>query len=289
MGHLLVRDVVPRSDVAQVCAETVEVIDAAGWLLAGHDRMECVANPEATCGEGDAAFWEVKERILKLESLHAFIHHPALRRLMEQFAGPRVLVHPKFVLRVIFPNCDRTRYRIHQDHEGVRGDPECFTLWTPFADCPVERGALQVMETSHHFGLQGDAAVGPVTRETARGGDWVVGDINAGDVLLMHSLTVHEPAGNGTDRFRLSIDCRFQDYARDFNPINVVSAGGWNWETIYADWKSEEFKYYWNRLPLRLKPSMEELAEKAEKADAKETREKYARIVSQLEREMAQE
>jgi ectoine hydroxylase-related dioxygenase (phytanoyl-CoA dioxygenase family) len=230
----------------------------------------------------------VKERLLKLESLHAFIHHPALRRLMEHFAGPRVLVHPKFVLRVIFPKSDRTRYRIHQDHEGVRGDPECFTLWTPFADCPVERGALQVMEASHHFGLQCDAAVGHVVRETARGGDWVVGDINAGDVLLMHSLTVHEPAGNRTDRFRLSIDCRFQDYERDFNPINVVSAGGWSWEKIYANWRSEEFKYYWKRLPLRLKPSMEELAGLAETSDAEETREKYARIVSQLETELVQ-
>ena len=287
-GCLLVREVVPRSDVARVCAEIVEVIDAAGWLLPGHSPMDCVANPEATCGDRDPAFGEVKDQIHKLESLHSFLHHPALRHLMEQFVGPRVLVHPKFVMRVVFPNCERIRHRIHQDHEGVKGDPECFTLWTPFQDCPVERGALQVLEASHYFGLQRDPAVGHVTRETARGGDWVVGQINAGDVLLMHSLTVHEPSLNITNRFRLSIDCRFQDYERDFNPVNIVSTGGWCWETIYANWHSDEFQYYWKRLPLRLKPSALELAKLAETAEPKEMRAKYARILSLLESEMAQ-
>jgi hypothetical protein len=131
-GYLLVRDVIPRSDVAGVCAEIVEIISAAGWLLPGHNPLDCVANPEATCGGTDPAFKDVFDRVLKLESLHSFVHHPALLSLMERFAGPRVLVHPKFVARAVFPNCERIRHRIHQDHEGVRGDPECFTAGLPF-------------------------------------------------------------------------------------------------------------------------------------------------------------
>jgi hypothetical protein len=284
LGYLLVREVIPRNDVARVCAEIVALLDAGGWLLPGHDPLDCVANPEATCGHPEPAFMDVFNQVLKLESIHTFVHHPALVHLMEQFTGPRVLVHPNFVMRVVFPNCERIRHRIHQDHEGVRGDPECFTAWTPFQDCSVERGALQLMEASHHFGLQRDPAVGHVTRATARGGDWVGGQINAGDVLLMHSLTVHEPALNTTNQFRLSIDCRFQDYARDFNPGNLV---GWDWQSIYANWRSDEFQYYWRRLPLRLKPSPQELAELTETADTPKMRAKYAETLRLIEREMS--
>lgn len=283
LGYLLVRDVIPRGDVARVCAEIIEVIDAAGWLLPGHDPLDCVASPEATCGYPEPAFCNVHGQVLKLESLHAFVHHPALLNLMKEFAGPRVLVHPKFVMRVVFPNCERIRHRIHQDHESVQGDPECFTLWTPFQDCSVERGALQLMEASHLFGLQRDPAAGHVTRTVARGGDWVGGQINAGDVLLFHSLTVHEPALNTTNQFRLSLDCRFQDYERDFFPGNVV---GWDWPALYANWRSDEFQYYWRRLPLRLKPSPEELAELSETAESEEMRAMYAKILEQLEAEM---
>jgi hypothetical protein len=285
LGYLLVRDVIPRNDVARVCAEIVEVIDAQGWLLPGDNPLDCVANPEATCGHPEPAYCNALEQVLKLESLHSFVHHPALLHLMEQFAGPRVLVHPKFVMRMVFPNCERIRHRIHQDHESVGGDPECFTAWTPFQDCSVERGALQLMEASHHFGLQRDPAVGHVTRAIARGGDWVGGQINAGDVLLFHSLTVHEPTLNITNRFRLSIDYRFQDYERDFNPGNIV---GWDWQSIYANWRSEEFQYYWRRLPLRLKPSPQELAELSETADPPEIRAKYAKMLRMLEPEMTQ-
>jgi hypothetical protein len=285
LGYLLVRDVIPRSDVARVCAEIVEVIDAQGWLLPGHNPLDCLAKPEATCGYPEPAYCNALEQVLKLESLHSFVHHPALLHLMEQFAGPRVLVHPKFVMRMVFPNCERIRHRIHQDHESVGGDPKCFTVWTPFQDCSVERGALQLMEASHHFGLQRDPAMGHVTRAIARGGDWVGGQINAGDVLLFHSLTVHEPTLNITNQFRLSIDCRFQDYERDFNPGNIV---GWDWQSIYANWRSDEFQYYWRRLPLRLKPSPQELAELSETADAPEMRAKYAKMLRLLEPEMAQ-
>jgi ectoine hydroxylase-related dioxygenase (phytanoyl-CoA dioxygenase family) len=194
-----------------------------------------------------------------------------------------VLVHPKAVIRLIFPNCPGAHYHAHQDHEGVAGDPESFTMWTPFHDCPVERGSLQVMEASHHFGLQHGPAPGHVARETALGGDWLGGQINAGDVLMIHSLTVHEASPNGSDRLRLSIDFRFQDFARAFNPGNLVLPRGRTWESIYAGWRSEELQYYWTELPLHLKPSASELAELAETADTAEMRTKYATMLRQIE------
>jgi Phytanoyl-CoA dioxygenase (PhyH) len=286
-GYLLVRELIPRGDVDRVYVDMVRVIDAGGWLLPGQSPLDCVANPEAACIDGKPAFREVGDQVFKLESLHRFMHHPAVRRLMELVVGPRVLVHPKAVLRLIFPNCPGAHYHAHQDHQGVGGDPEMFTAWTPFHDCPVELGALQVMEASHHFGLQRGPAPGHVARETALGGDWVGGQINAGDVLVFHSLTVHEASPNVTDRLRLSIDFRFQDYARDLNPGNLVFPSGRTWESIYAGWRSDELQYYWRRLPLHLKPSASELAELAETADTPAMRTKYATILRLIEAQTA--
>ena len=218
LGYLLVREVIPRGDVAKSPRR-----DRRAYRR--RRLADARPRPAGLCSESGsdlrpsrACFYGGLQLVAQPGiALHAFVHHPALLHLMEQFVGPRVLVRIRtFVMRVVFPNCERIRHRIHQDHEGVRGTPECFTAWTPFHDCSVERGALQLMEASHHFGLQTDPAVGHVTRATARGGDWVGGQINAGDVLLMHSLTVHEPALNTTSQFRLSIDFRFQDCERDF-------------------------------------------------------------------------
>jgi hypothetical protein len=62
--------------------------------------------------------------------------------------------------------------------------------------------------------------------------------------------------------------------------------GGRTWETTYADWKHDDWKYYWRDLPLRLKPSVAELAAQAEKADSPEKRLRYTTIVELIEREI---
>lgn len=95
--------------------------------------------------------------------------------------------------------------------------------------------------------------------QRAAGGQWVGGEINAGDVLIFHSLTVHAAAPNLSEKLRISLDCRFQDYRRVLNPATLAFAGesGKSWEKTYASWPSDNLKYYWKGLPLNLKPSKE--------------------------------
>jgi ectoine hydroxylase-related dioxygenase (phytanoyl-CoA dioxygenase family) len=144
------------------------------------------------------------------------------------------------------------------------------------------------MEGSHRFGLQkSDPKTGFVVRETALGGDWVGGAIHAGDVLIFHSLTVHASSPNVSKQMRVSMDFRFQDYGRVLNPALLVfpggSANGRSWEATYADWQSDELKYYWKRFPLRFSPTKAELVELAQSAEPTEMRARYARILSQIE------
>jgi ectoine hydroxylase-related dioxygenase (phytanoyl-CoA dioxygenase family) len=169
------------------------------------------------------------------------------------------------------------------------GDAECFTVWIPLHDCPTDQGPLQILEGSHRFGIQNhnkaNLHVPEIPDGTALGGDWVGGPINAGDVLIFHSLTVHAASPNVSDRLRVSLDCRFQDYGRAVNPANLAFAGesGKSWEKTYASWRSNDLKYYWKRMPLTFKPSKTELEQLAKISDSPSSRARYTRILEQLD------
>lgn len=290
-GYLLIRGVLPAEDVAGLLDEILTVVSEAGWLLPGYNPAERIADVGKAFGDSDEEFKSVYKRIFSMESFHAFAHHPWLREVLSLLVGPRLLIQPKLVARLIFPNCERLLVDAHQDHQSMAGDPESFTVWFPLHDCPQELGPLQILEGSHRFGLQkNDPKTGYVVRETALGGDWVGGAIHAGDVLIFHSLTVHAASPNVSNQMRVSMDYRFQDYGRVLNPALLVfpggSANGRSWEATYADWRSDELKYYWKRFPLRFSPTKSELAELAQTADRPEMRARYARILCQIEEQM---
>jgi ectoine hydroxylase-related dioxygenase (phytanoyl-CoA dioxygenase family) len=287
-GYLLVRGVLPREDVRQVLHEVTQIISAAGWLLPSHDPLERVADIRAACGDPDPGFKQTYQEVFNLAAFHALPHHPALQRVMKMLVGDQLLVHPKPIGRLIFPRCERLTVHAHQDYRFMGGDPECFTVWIPLHDCPIDVGPLQIMEGSHRFGFQHHEDehlhVPEIPAGAVAGGDWVGGPINAGDVLIFHSLTVHAAAANLSGQLRISLDCRFQDYGRVLNPANLAFAGesGKSWEKTYSGWPSDELKYYWKALPLNLKPSKSELEELAMTAESSAQRARYARILSQL-------
>jgi ectoine hydroxylase-related dioxygenase (phytanoyl-CoA dioxygenase family) len=233
-------------------------------------------------------FKHIYQQVFNLAAFHALPHHPALVRVMKMVVGERLLIHPKPIGRLIFPQCERLTVHAHQDYRFMGGDPECFTVWIPLHDCPIEAGPLQIMEGSHQFGFQKhedeNLHVPEIPDGSAVGGDWVSGGINAGDALMFHSLTVHAASANLSKQFRISIDCRFQDYGRAFNPANLAFAGdsGKSWEKTYAGWPSDDLKYYWKKLPLNLEPSVTELVELSNTASSAALRARYSKILSQL-------
>jgi ectoine hydroxylase-related dioxygenase (phytanoyl-CoA dioxygenase family) len=285
-GYLLIRGLLPTKNVSHLLDEILQTVQTAAWLMPGSNLSERIANDSAKCGDSDPSFNLVYEQVFRLESFHALAHHPALRQVMNLLVGPRLLIHPKPIGRLIFPNCERFVIHAHQDHQSIAGDPESFTAWMPLHDCPVELGPLRILEGSHHFGLQDiDSQTGIIPEEAARGAEWVGGQINAGDVLIFHSLTVHAASPNTSRQLRISMDCRFQDSERVLDPANLVFPGSSNrsWETTYANWRSDDLKYFWKDLSLRFKPSKSDLANLVRTADSPKMRSRYARILNQLE------
>jgi len=288
-GYVLVRGLLPREAVSTVLGDTTRVLAAAGWLSPESDPRDRLAAPGAACGDPDPTFKRVYQEVFNLESFHALPHQPVLREVMKMLAGDQILVHPKPIGRLIFPNCERLVTHAHQDHEFMGGDSECFTVWIPLHDVPLDAGPLRILEGSHRFGVQAhereNLHVPEIPDGAAMGDGWVGGHVYAGDVLVFHSLTVHAAAPNLSDRLRLSLDCRFQDARRVLNPSNLVFAGesGKSWEKTYAGWHSNDLKFYWKRFPLTLRPSKEELAHLAEAEESSSQRARYARMVSQLD------
>ena len=288
-GYVLIRGLLPQEAVSSVLGDVTKVLSASGWLLPDHDPRERMADTGAACGDPDPTFKRVYQEVFNLESFHALPHQPALREVMEMLAGDQPFIHPKPIGRIIFPHCERLVTHAHQDYEFMGGDPECFTVWIPFHDVPLDAGPLRILEGSHRFGVQNhereNLHVPEIPDGVAMGDGWVGGHVNAGDVLIFHSLTVHAAGPNLSGRLRLSLDCRFQDARRVLNPSNLVFGGesGKSWEKTYSGWGSEDLKFYWKRIPLTLKPSKGELAHLAETAESPSGRARYARMLSQLD------
>jgi len=287
-GYVLIRSVLPQEAISSLLRELTLVLYSVGWLLPEHDSKERMANVSAACGDPDPGFKRVYQEVFNLELFHALPHQPALQRVMKMLVGDHLLIHPKPIGRLIFPHCENLVVHSHQDYEFMGGDPECFTAWIPLHDCPIDVGPLRILEGSHRFGFQHHDRENlhvpeiPVGAEV--GNEWVGGQINAGDVLIFHSLTVHAASPNLSNQLRLSLDCRFQDSRRVLNPSNVVFAGesGKSWERTYAGWSSDDLKYYWRKMPLAFQPSKAEIERLAETADSPSARAKYARVASQL-------
>jgi hypothetical protein len=287
-GYALVRNLLPRTDLDSLLTQVAQILFRAGWLKPSHEPIERIANQDAACGDPDPAFKRAYREVFNLEAFHSLPHHPRLRAVMKMIVGERVLVHPKPIGRLIFPQCERLRVHAHQDYRFMNGDPECFTVWIPLHDCPNDVGPLQILEGSHHFGFQShvdeNLHVPEIPAGAEIGDEWVGGNINAGDVLIFHSLTVHAAAPNMSDKMRISLDCRFQDYARAINPANLAFGGdsGKSWDEVYRSWRSQDLQYYWKSLPLNLQPSRSEIEHLSMRAVSPSMRARYSRILAQL-------
>jgi ectoine hydroxylase-related dioxygenase (phytanoyl-CoA dioxygenase family) len=285
-GYALVRDLLPAGEIESLLRKIATVLQAAGWIDSSANPIERRAVLAAACAGEDPAYKEVNHRVFALESFHRFPHHPALQDVMKSVVGAELFIHPRSSARLIFPNFDRGVIHAHQDHTAVAGDSESFTAWIPLHDCPLEMGPLRILGGSHRFGLQAtEGETGYIRPGTERGDGWVEGELRAGDVLIFHSLTVHEALPNLSSQLRISLDCRFQNYGRAVNPGVLVFAGSGkrSWESIYAEWQRDDLKYYWKRLPLHFKPTQSELAVLAETSATPEMRTRYATILRMIE------
>jgi Phytanoyl-CoA dioxygenase (PhyH) len=257
-GYLFLRGLLPPDAVRTVQHQVGVIVRDAGWLRREAPVADAMADPSGFCVDPDATYLTTLRQINRLEDYHALKHHPALIGLFERMLGGPILPHPRVLMRNIFPAREEFTTKAHQDFPNVQGTTEVFTAWFPLIDCPLEAGPLQIAAGTHTgevYDFDIGAGAGGIEITDPFDGRWVSGPFAVGDVLIFHSLAVHKGVPNRSDRLRMSMDVRYQRASDPFNPDNAQADGQpLSWEDVYAGWRSDTLKYYWQRMDLRLQP-----------------------------------
>jgi len=251
-GYLLFRSVVPVERLSELREQITRILADQGWIEDGEKRMDAIARGRPR-REGQPRFFRAHDKIVKLEALHSLAHEPHLMNVMRKALGDSAFPHPLSIVRLIFPDSPELSTPPHQDYPNNQGTPNLTAAWMPLADCSVKDGSLAVLEGSHkrgvlplrfHLGAGNRQAVLPEEFSSLR---WVGADFRLGDLVLFPSLTVHKAMENhNPERMRLSVDFRYQLEGEALTEgclkphFERIS-----WEEIYADWQSDELKYYW--------------------------------------------
>ena len=263
-GYLFFKRLQRPEKLLKLRQQMLTVMQEGGWLIAGTDPLDGIADVSQQCTEGDVEYSDVYHQVYRLEAFHRSAHWPEVMEIMAKVVGKPVLPHPHKVARLWFPQYTAHTTPIHQDFVHFQGNFETYTCWAPIGDCPIELGGLAVLPGSHkidkvmdhHFSL-GAGSLCINTDELAD--NWHTTDYEVGDTLIFPALTVHKALPNLTeDRLRVSLDNRYtatdsivsdhmlEPHLNGFNQLK--------WDDVYQDWGSDEFKYYWENLGLTVVP-----------------------------------
>ena len=256
-GYLYLPGLLPADEVLAVREEVAAVAARHGLLRPGTPTRDAVAEQSAFMHESDATpeYRAYYNDQLRLRGVHALAVHPELIAALETVLSESVLAHPRNIVRTVFPSRPSITTAPHQDHRPIKGSPEVWTAWIPLGDCPQELGGLAVLPGSHRSGLH-PVADGTIYFETAGDVEWRWNPMRCGDVLLFHSLTVHQARDNRSpDRIRFSCDFRYQGRSTPVHEHSLLPHMRWiEWDEIYAGWAADDpLRFYWRAYPLDIR------------------------------------
>ncbi len=289
-GYLFFRRLLDPLRLLKLRREMLTVMQAGGWLAAGTDPIDGIANPDSRSTEGDLDYTDVYHQVYRLQSFHEIAHCREVLDVLEQVRGGEMIPQPQKIARLWFPKFTEHTTPIHQDFVHFQGTWDNLTCWSPVGDCPRELGGLAVLRGSHrvnrvldhHFSLgAGSLHVDPAAHGELTD-EWQTTDYEVGDTLIFPALTVHKALPNVTaDRLRISLDNRYQ---RVGDPIaehmlnpHLSSMSSLSWDDVYTNWNSDEFQYYWKihnlpvlpKITLYLDQAFDEAIQLARSGDAR--------------------
>jgi hypothetical protein len=259
-GYVYVRGLVDPELLLNLKRQIVSICRDCGWLKPGTDPMDAISWTVPKV-EGEAEYFEVYDRVQRLQDFHGLAHEPSVLRLMRALLGETAFPHPLSIARMVFPEIRDWSTPPHQDFVNNQGTEDLYACWIPLSDCPQSMGSLAILEGSHSLGLLPiEYALGAGHRQTSLPAEaaslqWLGGDFELGDVIAFHSLTIHRALTNDTDRIRLSVDYRYQSEGQDMTERCLrPHYERESWADIYRGWNREELKYYWRDKKINLVP-----------------------------------
>ena len=210
-GYLFFKQLMNPDKVRELRREMMSAIQRVGWLVAGTDPMDGIADMNMRYTEGDNEYSAGYAEVYKLENFHRSAHWAEFIDMAAKILGAPIMPFPQKVARIWFPKYTEHTTPTHQDFVHFQGSFQALTCWAPVGDCPIELGGLAVIPRSHkvnrvlehHFSL---GAGGLIVDETAHEDVdpvWHSTDYEMGDALFFPALTIHKALPNYTeDRLR---------------------------------------------------------------------------------------
>jgi ectoine hydroxylase-related dioxygenase (phytanoyl-CoA dioxygenase family) len=261
-GYLFLSALVPKADIAAVYADIAAICRKHGWMDGDGNAIGEINV------EGSEGWKPIYDDVQRLESFHGLAHHPQIVGAIEALVQEQVLVHPRNIARITYPNAEHFTTPAHQDFVHIQGTPVTYTVWLPLTDCPIGLGGLTLLAGSHKLGiLPARAALGAggLGIDTSKlDYSWHAGDMAAGDILIFHSFTVHKALPNlSGNRFRISTDTRYQGVSQPIVEDGLLPHfNRLTWDEIYKGWSRQDLQYYWQRMPIQPVPRDPSVREK---------------------------
>lgn len=215
-GYLLIRGFHPRDKVLRAQEEMLEQLAVMGRLAPDTPVEEGFIGP----GNRGAMFQGIDPPMPRLLDV---VNSEETMRFFDRFLdGPSVTYDYKWARAVGHQHFTGAHYDIV--YMG-RGTQNLYTMWTPIGDVSLEMGGLAVLLGSQHFdkikktygqmdvdrdNVEGWFSNDPLEMVTTYGGVWATTEYKAGDVMIFGMYTMHGSLTNQTDRYRLSVDTRYQ-------------------------------------------------------------------------------
>lgn len=209
-GYLWMRDLVDRAAVGALRAVVFARCAQLGWLAPGATEVEPRAHSSRRgVRMTDPAAIDLQVAVLPSPELERLRSDAGVRSVLRAVLGGEVVGAQGDVCRVVFPHADELTTPPHQDGAYVGTERECWTVWIPLADCPLERGPLAVLPRSHRGGLLAHAGEDGAIAAPAEG--WAASPLASGDAVFFSSLTLHRALPNrSAGLLRLSVDLRYR-------------------------------------------------------------------------------
>lgn len=234
-GYLLLRNLLDgdmvmaaRQRIAQALVH-MQVVDAS------YPEMELRARAHS---------YKVMAEFRELEEVQKVARAPALLELFRALLNDEPRLLDRICTRVVGYNKGEWP---HSDIVYLnRGTSRVITAWIPLGETPVMHGGLMLLEGSNRHAeklqnywrmdadrlgafnglrlkhgwpvLGGRYSRRPQGVQRELGGRWLVAHYQSGDVLLFNAYTMHCALDNQTDRYRLSIDARYQPVSEAVDP-----------------------------------------------------------------------
>ncbi|MCR2823059.1 phytanoyl-CoA dioxygenase family protein [Lederbergia panacisoli] len=220
-GYLLFRGFHDREKVLAARRNILEKLQLEGKLADGEPIDEGIIGPQnkgGFYGGGGLDF------ALEFPDLLELVNSPKVMSFFNDFLeGTATTYNYKWPRAVGREGFTGAHYDIVYMGRGTRN---LYTMWTPLGDTPLEQGPLAICLGSQNFEKiketygkmdvdrdrvsNGWLSTNPIEIVDKYGGQWATTPFSAGDVIIFGMFTLHASINNTTNRYRISVDTRYQ-------------------------------------------------------------------------------